>query len=175
MQLFFLQMELGPERTVVMQPGQQARPERVARANGVDNMNLDGVDAEAEVAVGAERTQRPQRDHDETGALAQDLLGGALVGEVGIEPGKIRVARLDDRALRHHVMEAVAVLGVRHEPDPDVGVHDHDATVALAMDQVDEGGRHRVEYMPQRSEMMRLQRGATPYGEILWGMDRCRC
>ena len=91
------------------------------------------------VSVRAVCTLSPECHDNQSHAFAQNSIRSLLVREPWVEPGQIVVTGLDDRGLRDDRVQAVAVLILGGEPDPDVGVeHDHTAA-AFASHQVDEG------------------------------------
>jgi hypothetical protein len=52
-------VEIRLDRIVIMQPGQEGGPERVAGADGVDDVNVHRINGEVEATVGGKRSLRP--------------------------------------------------------------------------------------------------------------------
>src|SRR5437660_8644014 len=102
-----------------MEPGKQAGAECVAGTDGVDDLDRRSADANAMVAMRAVRTLGTESHDAQSHAFAQHAGHGLLVREPRVEPGQIVFTRLDDRALCDDRMQAVAVVRLRREPDPD--------------------------------------------------------
>ena len=138
-----------------MQPGEQSRPESIAGTDGVHDFDLRGVDANAQISMRAERATRAERDDDERDSTVENAFSSALVVVARVKPRQVGVTRLDDGALRDHLEHALAIFGVGSDACSDVRVeHDH-ALVVLAMHQLDESGRHRLQDQAQRAQMER--------------------
>src|SRR5439155_19669943 len=76
--------------------------------------------------------------------------------------GQVRFAALNDRALRDDRLQASSIFVIRDQTEPDVGVEHHHASVVLALHEVGERGRHRLEHHPEGPEMQRGHVGGQP-------------
>ena len=138
---------------MVVQPFEERRPEGVTGADGVDDIDLRGVDLDPKLSMGPERALRPQRDHDEADPPGEDLFRRPLVIDLGKQPCEVAVARLHDRAFGDHLVESIAVLVVGGDSRPYVGVEHHNVCVVLALHQLHERGRHGLQDQAERPQM----------------------
>src|SRR5260370_17276910 len=86
---------------------------------------MRSLDVPALVSVGAERASRAQGHDDQAHSRAENLFGRQLVVETRVDPGQVRLTRLDDRALRDRTLETLAVFRVGYQPPPAVRIEHH--------------------------------------------------
>src|SRR5436853_7271676 len=131
--------------SVVVQPRQQRSTKGIAGADRIYKMDRYGFHTDPQVSMRPERTGGPESDDNETHPTAQELFGCIAIANSRKHPHEIVLTCFHDGAARRSVTKPFSIDIIRNQSRADVGIEHHHACGALAVNELHESGRHRLE------------------------------